>query len=259
MKRILLESTAALLLLPAVVMVADKPASAAPFEWTGFYIGAQTGGVWSKASISGSFSDTSDSSRWSSEQSWASPLLGGFVGYDYQFGRIVLGFEGDLNARFNDSTGSLPSVYGIVVTKNWESESTWDASLRARFGVLATDQFLFYVTGGAAFSNFRFSNADVHSNADVYWGTRNIYGGSRTGWTLGAGGQWAFTQNWSLRLEYRYSDYGTESGKASALFDTGKGATVGSGSHRVKIVDNRVTIGLAYKFDGFGKSVTPRY
>lgn len=247
-----------MLLLPAVALVTDRPASAAPFEWTGFYIGAQTGGVRPKASISGAFSDLFDSSRWSSEQSWTSPFLGGFVGYDYRIGRFVLGFEGDLNARFNDGTGSLPSVYGIDVTKNWKSESKWDASLRARFGVLATEQLLLYATGGAAFSNFRFSNADVHSDADVYWGTRNIYGGNRTGWTLGAGGQWAFTQNWSVRIEYRHSDYGTESGKARAQFDTGKGV-VGSGSYKVKIVDDRVTIGLAYKFDGLGKSVTPRY
>ena len=30
----------------------------------------------------------------------------------------------------------------------------------------------------------------------------------RTGWTAGAGVEWAFTNDWSARLEYDYYDFG---------------------------------------------------
>ena len=32
---------------------------------------------------------------------------------------------------------------------------------------------------------------------------------ARTGWTVGAGWEYGFTPNWSARLEYRYTDFGT--------------------------------------------------
>jgi outer membrane immunogenic protein len=229
--------------LPIRVAKAPVRAAAAPLNWTGFYLGVQAGGVWSKASLSGAFDDILDSSVWASKQSWTSLLIGGFAGYDYQIGRMVVGIEGDLNARSGDGTGSLPSTYGVNVTSNWKSEANWDASLRARLGALVTDQLLLYLTGGVAFSNFKFSNAAVASESNVYWGTRNIYGGSRTGWTAGTGAQYAMTQNWNVRVEYRHTDYGTKS--AAGTYDFGKG---GPGSYRSKITDDRGTVGLAYKF-----------
>jgi outer membrane immunogenic protein len=32
---------------------------------------------------------------------------------------------------------------------------------------------------------------------------------TRTGWTVGAGWEYGFTPNWSARIEYRYTDFGT--------------------------------------------------
>jgi outer membrane immunogenic protein len=249
MKRILLASTT-LVAMSTVALGADMAVRKAPARivapatsWTGFYIGAQAGGVWSDASLSGAYTDGIGSSAWSSSQSWTSALIGGFAGYDLQVGQYVVGIEGDINARPGHGTGSLPSVFGIGVTNGWVSKARSDASIRARLGVLATDQFLLYLTGGVAFANFKLSNPNVASENDVYWGTRNIYGGSRTGWTFGGGGQYAIAPHWSVRVEYRHTDFGTKSG--SGTFDFGKG---GPGSFRAKITDDRVTGGVAYKF-----------
>lgn len=258
----MLLATTALITLPGFATAADLPVKArmaAPttLNWTGFYLGVQLGGVRSKASLSGDFDD-GNSSIWASNQSWTSALIGGYAGYDYQIGRMVVGIEGDLNARLHDGEGSLPSVYGIAITNNWKSQANWDASLRGRLGALVTAQFLVYATAGVAFSDFKFSNSGVASETDVYWGTRNIYGGSRIGWTAGAGGQYAFTPNWSARLEYRHTDYGTKAANGTFTFDTGKGA--GTGSYRAKITDDRLTVGLAYKFGGSaGPAITARY
>jgi outer membrane immunogenic protein len=250
MKRHFLATTA-LALLPALALAADLPARvvkapamapAAPLSWTGFYLGVQGGGAWSRASLSGAFDD-GIGAVWSSKQSWSSGLIGGFAGYDYQFGLMVVGIEADVNARLGDHTGSLPGVNGIFVTTGWKSEADWDASVRARLGVLATPQLLLYATGGAAFSDYKFSNANA-TPANVYWGGTNIYGGSRVGWTAGAGAQYALTRNWNVRFDYRYTNYGTKS--ATGIFDVGKGP--GTGSYRSKITDSRATGGIAYKF-----------
>jgi len=77
----------------------------------------------------------------------------------------------------------------------------WEASIRARMGY-AFDRLLLYVTGGVAFADierkyYTFGPDTLDSFSDV-----------RTGWTVGAGAEYAFTQNWSVFGEYRYSDYG---------------------------------------------------
>ena len=61
---------------------------------------------------------------------------------------------------------------------------------------------------------------------------------SRVGYTVGGGVEYAFMNNFSVRAEYRYSDYG-------AFTDAlGAGATV---VHRE--TDNRVEAGMSYRFN----------
>ena len=40
----------------------------------------------------------------------------------------------------------------------------------------------------------------------------------RTGWTFGAGVEYAFAQNWSAFVEYNYLDFGTKSANTTHLF-----------------------------------------
>ncbi|MGC1557609.1 MAG: outer membrane beta-barrel protein, partial [Methylovirgula sp.] len=65
----------------------------------------------------------------------------------------------------------------------------------------------------------------------------------RTGWTAGAGVEYAIDNNWSIRAEYRYTDFGRVNDflLASAAGDTA--------SRRE--TDNRVQVGFSYKFDMF--------
>lgn len=239
MKRYLLAGTAL-----AVLPVFAAPANANSFSWTGFYVGVQGGGVRSQAGLSGAYADTFSSSVWTADQSWTSGLFGGFAGFDYQVGRFVIGVEGDLNARFGEGTGTLPLVYGIEPNTGWNSHAHWDAGIRGRLGVLATDQILLYVTGGWAFANFNFSNPGAAGSRNLYFQLENIYGGDRSGWSIGGGIQYAMSRNWSARVEFRHTDYGTFSG--TTTFDSGKGP--GAGTFQSKLTDDRVTGGLAYRF-----------
>ena len=62
---------------------------------------------------------------------------------------------------------------------------------------------------------------------------------TRTGWTLGAGLDFAFAPSWIARVEYRYADYGTYSYRPVVF----PGFT-----ENHKITDNTIRFGLAYKF-----------
>jgi outer membrane immunogenic protein len=81
--------------------------------------------------------------------------------------------------------------------------------LRGRFGFTPVDRFLIYGTGGLAYGNVSSSsNVLFTSGSDNYTGSSS---GMQIGWTLGAGGEYAFTNNWSVKFEYLYIDLGSKS------------------------------------------------
>jgi outer membrane immunogenic protein len=102
-------------------------------------------------------------------------------------------------------------------TFNVERRVDWFGTVRARAGILATDNWLLYATGGLAFGKITdtatvvqaidtFGNALGFSflcaaNAPCYSGAS-----SRTsaGWTAGAGTETMVTKNLSLKFEYLY-------------------------------------------------------
>jgi outer membrane immunogenic protein len=107
-------------------------------------------------------------------------------------------------------------------------------SIRARFGV-AFDRFLLFGTAGWAWGN--------PSNAYALYGAPPFltHGGISSGWTAGAGIDYAFTNDVFGRIEYRYTNLGTSS------FVSGPTDSADAG-HRVPISDVRA--GIAYKLGG---------
>ena len=68
---------------------------------------------------------------------------------------------------------------------------------------------------------------------------------THAGWTVGGGIEYAVTDNWSVRAEYRYTDFGHLTDITPFVF--GIGSTV---THHE--TENAVRAGFSYKFDGFG-------
>ena len=67
---------------------------------------------------------------------------------------------------------------------------------------------------------------------------------TRSGWTVGGGLEYAITNNWSVRAEYRYSDFGGFNDfSAKALFP--------NSFVRHHLTENQVQAGFSYKFDSF--------
>lgn len=208
----------------ADAVVAQEPAPvselAPTFVWTGGYVGLQGG----YAAIQSDFVSSGN------EVFTASPdidavALGGHAGFRYQFGNgAVVGLEADANWLSGDTTEAYAGTAVNV-------EANWDASLRATAGY-AFDRFLPYVTAGVAFLDFDL-RPDVEGNPDATWGD------TATGWTVGAGVAYAFTDSLIGQIEYRYSDYG------SSTFDT---TGVVAEEATVDLASHKVSIGLSYKF-----------
>lgn len=111
---------------------------------------------------------------------------GGKVGYDVNIGGGVLGLEGSITGRTgNNGSAALDFETGRTI------------NVTARAGLLVSPESLLYARGG--YSNARFSFTNPAGNSE-----------SRNGYTLGAGYERSLADNISARIEYAYSDYGSD-------------------------------------------------
>jgi outer membrane immunogenic protein len=244
MFRKFLLSTAALVALGGSAFAADLPSRSAPplympppppvFSWTGVYIGGQVGYEWGTANSALFPTGTSPAAGIAFASGQPNGVTGGaHIGYNYQIAQFVFGLEGDVNG--SNYRGSQTLGGGTLTTS-----SDIDGSVRGRLGV-AFDRALFYSTGGVAFAPFR----NQYALAGLVDDTTT----TRVGWTVGGGVEYAITNNWSLRAEYRYTDYGHE----NDLLTNTTGGALTVGKHET---DNRVQAGFSYKFD-LGGPATP--
>lgn len=213
MKAKLPAAVAALSLFAASAYAADlevslkAPPALAPFTWTGCYAGVQGGGGWGQTNVNDSAGILSPFTGFTSANTNMSGfLLGGELGCDYQFAPSwVAGIEGaaawtNIGGNAGVATVGLPFADSATLTENTDML----ASVTGRLGY-AWNNLLFYGKGGGAWAANRYSAFDVAQTYD-YQGLE-----TRFGWTAGAGVEWAFWANWSVKLEYDYYGFGTRS------------------------------------------------
>lgn len=174
------------------------------FSWTGFYIGGHLGYGWGTSSsenlpgagngdaFDGSPGLTSNPNGW----------LGGVtLGYNWQTDGFVFGFEADagyLGAEDSERTASsfMSAEYGGY------------GVLAARIGY-GQDRWLLYAKGGLALADID-NRAGAVSGGEVesldFTKLREV----RTGWALGAGAEYAFRRDMSMKIEYLYMDFGED-------------------------------------------------
>lgn len=200
---------------------APVAAEVAPsFNWTGFYFGGSVGYGWGKTDqTDGSDGLITDNSGDLKPDGFIAGLQ---LGGDYQFpSNVVLGALVDLyysNAK-DTFQGNNYST---------ESKLQYFGTGRVRAGY-AMDKFLPYVTGGFAWANNKID--------DSVWGSDSQ---THFGWTAGAGVEYAVTQNWSVKAEYLYTDFGSKT--YSFPDDTDQG------SYDVGLKSQTATIGVNYRF-----------
>lgn len=195
-------ANAADLIVRPPVVVAPAPAPA-PAGWDGFYIGVHGGyavGLADHDPITPPDRNDID----------LSGLFGGIqAGVNFYLSdSVVGGIEADLSLA--NITGTIENILtpGLTPVLGLDSTHTinWQGSLRARLGFDA-GTVLPYLTAGVAFANAEHisdNNGTVTSDTQTH-----------LGWTVGAGIEVKATEDISLSLEYRYSDFGSRS------YDTG--------------------------------------
>jgi len=141
--------------------------------------------------------------------------------------------------------GTLPGIT-TVVSSNGTAASRTDfiATATGRLGYTfgRLGEGMVYAKGGAAWANNRYQfNGQVLTSPSFV--TPFNFGASETrvGWTVGAGVEWAVWQNWSVKLEYDYLDFGS---RTVTFNDPLLGAANISVSQRI----SEVKLGVNYRF-----------
>ena len=239
MKRALLAAAAIAVSFSGTASAADlrvrarpvyAPAVAAFYNWTGCYVGGNGGGFWATRRFSNNGLGFGDNHT-------ASGGLGGVqAGCNYQMGSWVLGVQGDWDwGRVSeDDRGAIAVPF---FTDHWQTKSL--ASVTGRGGY-AWDRFLLYVKGGGAWlrTDFSFQTA----------GTAFSVSDTRSGWTVGVGGEYAFLDWLTGFIEYdHYGFRDNDNGR----FGCGLACPVGAFPGNFRTDVDVVKAGLHVKFGGY--------
>lgn len=216
-------------------MPLEAPASPAPFTWTGCYAGAVGGGGFGQKDVTDSAGILGAVPGATTNLGVSGFLVGGEGGCNYQFvPSWVLGIEGGAaGGRITQQTTfATPGVPGD--TTSLKATTDFLASVTARVGYV-WDRWMLYAKGGAAVAGDKYVAADVLQTY-AFEGLEN-----RLGWTAGAGIEWAFSDDWSLKLEYDYYGFGQRSVN---FIDSTISQTSGFASVKQSI--QTVTVGLNF-------------
>jgi outer membrane immunogenic protein len=198
---------------------ADLPArKAAPMlspvsitNWTGFYVGGHLGFQQGRSALfdpAGAGGPSYDVKGF---------IGGGQIGYNYQVGAWVFGIEGDFSGSGTDGS----TVFRDATTNDLDEDKTkvlWTSLVTGRIGY-AIDRALIYGKGGVAFAGLQLDMRDFTNGGSS---TGKV---TRTGWTVGAGIEYALNTNWSVRGEYDFVQF--TRGGITQIDNTGAAATPG--------------------------------
>jgi outer membrane immunogenic protein len=233
---------------------AAEPAPLPPpvpiFTWNGLYVGGQIGYAWGRDPVFWSGISNIDVLAAGTFSHTPQGIIGGaHVGYNLQYNQwLVLGLEGSVDGTslshtvvvpVNDFVGGTPG--NITAT----SRADVQGSVRGRIGI-AFDRVLIYGTGGVAFTGFNTTLVDATGFFTGVPGANAVFTNARAGWTAGGGIEYAVTDNWWVRAEYRYSNFGhtTDFPFAGALPFEDSFVSL-----RHHLTENQVQVGFSYRFD----------
>ena len=194
-----------------------------PFKWEGVYFGAN-GGV------------ATTSTTWNNLDNFeniptihyggASGVIGGQVGYNWLFpgNNWLGGIEAD--GDWADVRSSGPAGDDEFFSNTMKSFGT----VRGRLGVISHNA-LFFGTAGVAFADWYHHGTDPGSTpSEQLWKSDS----TRVGYTIGAGVELALQNNWSMKADLLYMDFGSE---------TLNGITTDEANgFRMKVADSAVVV-----------------
>jgi outer membrane immunogenic protein len=272
--------TGAALLFAGPALAADlapKPLYKAPplapvLTWNGWYVGGNAGWIHSKEELTTTATPTSDAAlglgipagvseglaaltNSTSSGSRNGFIGGGQIGYNWQFNTFVTGLEADIQGitGLNNSGSALTgaTVVGVPVTSlaTATADTKYLGTVRGRIGFLATPTFLVYGTGGLAYGGVSASASVTQAGTNGFAGAgAGSFSDTRVGWTAGAGLEWLFAPNWSVKAEYLHYDLGTANFTWQATSGFFATPVYQTNASSVKFDGDLVRAGLNYHF-----------
>ena len=208
-------------------------------NWTGYYIGLQSGAMDGQAKLKGVNGDENLNSI---------GYVGGlYAGYNYQIGPFVPGVEGEFGySGASASKTEAGSLDGYAINTVNSERQDYEGRIRAKLGY-ANGNLMIFGAGGWTFGNSHqsvdYGFAPVQTGVTIPASVTSALpvGGSTgralSGWNVGGGVEYALLKNWTVRVEYIRDNFSNVSYKSALL-----GNTKGS------ITDNTVRIGIGFKF-----------
>lgn len=221
-----------------------KDVAAPDASWRGFYLGANVGYGWADDDVVGIgvtnglvFADTGTLNS-------TGAFAGLQGGLNLQFQWLVLGGEADIQwSGLEDSFGPnrLLAPAQLDVTAN--TDINWFGTLRGRVGI-ANGRLLLYATAGWAWADIDYTVRAVDAVGNNATMRKD---GTRSGYVLGAGAEWAFAPRWSGKLEYQLIELGAEPITAPVL--TAAGVPNGLTTRTIENHEfQTIRLGLNYRF-----------
>jgi opacity protein-like surface antigen len=169
-----------------------------------------------------------------------------FVGYGKQFGNVLVGIEASANSlslsKEYVTTETYETVPTAQMTRRKSVSADWMAGLRLRLG-WAEHNWLTYVTAGIATTRLKLDSSLSDNAFNGY--SQASTSEWVTGTSLGFGGEYALTKNWSLRGEYLYTKFGSISTESEVTSTNNSGGTL---IHKADLDNHGVFLGATYHF-----------
>ena len=213
-------------------LVAPAPAPQPVYSWTGFYWGINGGYGFGNTSADLVPADVVTSANTCVGDpcpgTTSFDVNGGFgglqAGYNWQFATTwVAGLEADF--QFSSLKGTGSTAFGLDGPATYFAQQKIDefGTARARLGWLPTNDILLYGTGGLAYGRVKdtvsitaagsnsigvfeyFCSPDATEVPNCFLGNNTRW---ETGWTAGAGLEFAPWEHVTFRVEYLFVDFG---------------------------------------------------
>lgn len=189
---------------------------AAPYNWTGFYLGGHIGYAWGNSDWTATTDAAPARTIASGSLSLAQPIdtfkeSGSFfeglqTGYNYMLvNHFLIGAEADASFPAYPEPITGLGIGGTSTLLNGSETYTENVlvsgTARARIGY-APGNWLLYATGGLAWTY------DQTSLSQLANGTSEAHNLLRFGWAAGAGVEVPVLPHWTAKLEYMFTGYG---------------------------------------------------
>jgi len=215
---------------------APPPIVAPIYDWTGFYIGANGGWAQSRNCVdffNATGIDFADGCR-----SRSGGVVGGQLGYRWQASQWVFGVEAQ--GDWADLSNTRLSIINPLFSTRTKTDGI--GLFTGQIGY-AWNASLFYVKGGAAVTDNRFSVLSTLTGTELAAASATRWGG-----TVGVGWEYGFAPNWSAGIEYDHLFMG----HANNSFSVVNPINAAFLNDRISQDVDMVTVRINYRFGGFG-------